>query len=120
MSEMSGTGFRRFRRPRRPGALPLRRLLLLLLAAVLAYLLLLSDFGLLRRWQLARQAARERARIEVLQARQAELERERERLADPAYLERVAREEHGMVRPGEQVYRVAVPDTGKKGKKDRP
>jgi cell division protein FtsB len=120
MNEASGTGFRRFRRPRRPGAPPLRRILLVSLAAVLVYLLLLSDFGLLHRWQLAREEARERARIEELEARQAELERERERLADPEYLERVAREEHGMVRPGEQVYRVAVPDTGKKGKEKRP
>jgi cell division protein FtsB len=120
MREESGTSFRRFRRPHRPGAPSLRRLVLVSLVVVLAYLLLLSDFGLLHRWQLARQAARERARIEELEARKAELERERERLTDPEYLERVAREEHGMVRPGEQVYRVAVPDTGKNGGKERP
>jgi cell division protein FtsB len=115
MSEGSRTIFRRFRRPRTPGKTPLRRLILTGLAIVLGYLLLLSDFGLLRRWQLAREVAREKARIEALETRRQDLLEERERMADPEHLERIAREEHGMVRPGEEVYRVAVPDSGKTG-----
>lgn len=115
MSEGSRTVFRRFRRPRTPGRTPLRRLVLTGLVIVLGYLLLLSDFGVLRRWQLAREAAREKARIEALEARRHDLLEERERMDDPGHLERIAREEHGMVRPGEEVYRVAVPDSGKTG-----
>ena len=113
MSEGTRTVFRRFRRPRTPARPPLRRLVLTGLAIVVGYLLLLSDFGLLRRWQLAREAAREEARIEVLEARRRELLEERDRMDDPEHLERIAREEHGMVRPGEDVYRVVVPDSGK-------
>lgn len=108
----SGTEFRRFHRPRMPGGFSARRIFWLGVGAVLAYLLLLSDFGLLRRWQLAREEVAIQQRIEELEARRAELEAERGRLDDDAYLERLAREEHGMVKKNEHVYRLAVPDSG--------
>ena len=28
---------------------------------------------------------------------------------DPAYLEKIAREQHGMARPGERLYRIRTP-----------
>lgn len=56
---------------------------------------------------------------EVLQARLDSIERVNAALEaridslehDPATLERVAREEYGMVRPGERLYRTTAPDS---------
>ena len=104
-------GFRRFRRPRMPDRLPARRLVWIVVAAVLFYLLVLSDFGLLRRWRLARETSAFKARLEELDRRQLDLERRRGEIGDDAALERIAREEYGMVRSGEHVYRLASPDT---------
>ncbi len=110
-SEPSGTEFRRFRRPRMPGGASARRLFWVGAAVVLAYLLLFSDFGLFRRWQLAREETATQKGIEELQSEMSELEAERGMLEDDAYLERVAREKHGMVKKDEHVYRLASPDT---------
>jgi cell division protein FtsB len=49
-----------------------------------------------------------RDRLELLRDQNAELERESRRLLDDDEVERIAREQYGMVRPGEQPY-VAVP-----------
>ena len=78
---------------------------------VLSYLLLFSEFGLFRRWQLAREEATIQNQIEELQQKRSDLEAEQGKLEDDAYLERVAREEHGMVKKDEHVYRLAPPDT---------
>lgn len=78
---------------------------------VLFYLLVLSDFGVLRQWRLGREAAEIQARIERLEARKAELEAQRGQLVDDTALERIAREEYGMVKTGEHVYRIAGPDS---------
>ena len=46
-------------------------------------------------------------RIEALQRRNIELEREKHLLeSDPAYLEKVARQKMGLIREGEKVYRM--------------
>jgi cell division protein FtsB len=79
--------------------------------ALFLYLLLLSDFGLLRQWKLGREAAEIRARIERLEAREIELESQRGQLDSDTALERIAREEYGMVKTGEHVYRIAGPDS---------
>jgi len=105
------SGFRRFRRPRMPGGISVRRVFWLGVGAVLLYLLVLSDFGLLRRWQLEREAAAIEERISDLEARREELQSEGGLLDDDAYLERLAREQHGMVKEGEHVYHLARPDT---------
>ena len=80
-------------------------------ALVLLYLLVLSDFGLLTQWRLHREAVAERARIEQLLLEQARLQAEQGRLHDDAELERAAREQHGMIKPGENVYRLVIPDS---------
>lgn len=50
------------------------------------------------------------AQIDSLHVRNAELEAERKRLlTDTAYIERLARKELGMARPGEKVYRFVTP-----------
>ena len=106
--------FRRFKRPKRPGRLPARRILLIGAASVLFYLLVLSNFGLFRRIKLSREAVEIETRFEQLKARKSELEGERGRLEDDAALERIAREEYGMVKTGEHVYRIAGPDSSGK------
>ena len=106
--------FRRFKRPRRPGRLPARRIFLIGAASVLFYLLVLSNFGLFRQIKLSREATEIEARFEQLKARKSELEGERGRLEDDAALERIAREEYGMVMAGEHVYRIAGPDSSGK------
>lgn len=57
------------------------------------------------------QLSRLERRASVLAERNAELEAHIERLDDPIYLERVARQCLGMVRPGETVF-VMVPTRG--------
>lgn len=50
------------------------------------------------------------AQIDSLHVRNAELEAEKKRLlTDTAYIERLARKELGMAKPGEKVYRFVAP-----------
>ena len=81
--------------------------LALVVFTVWAYLFVAGDTGLLK----LRQRQEDLADLE---SRVAQLEAENDSLRkvlwgvehDPAFLERLAREELGMVRPGEQLYRV--------------
>ena len=100
-----------FRRRLIPERGPVRRIVWIGVGAVLFYLLILSDFGLLRRWRLGREAAAIETRIEHLEVRKAALEAQRGELDDDAALERIAREKYGMVKKGEHVYRLAGPDS---------
>jgi len=109
--DASGSGFRRFRRPRMPERLPATRLVLIVVGAGLLYLLVFSDYGVIRRWRLAREAAAVETRLSELERRRSELQSRREEIGNDAALERIAREEYGMVRSGEHVYRLASPDT---------
>jgi cell division protein FtsB len=52
-------------------------------------------------YQLRKDLAAVQAKREILTQRRQALEEELRRLGDPKYLERVAREELGLVRPGE-------------------
>ncbi|UCE01626.1 MAG: septum formation initiator family protein [Candidatus Latescibacterota bacterium] len=85
----------------------LRRLLTLGLALILGFGFLLADGGLVSilagRWRI-RCLERE---VAALESRQQWLHRELElRQGDSATIERLAREEYGMVRPGERVVRI--------------
>lgn len=99
--------------PRGPWA-RLRRVLVLGLAAWLLWMVVLSDHSLLRLWQVERQNTRVERDARVAQA---EAERVDRQLNDPderrALAEQVLREEHGLARKGEQVYRVdgSAPDS---------
>ena len=53
------------------------------------------------------------AKVESLSAANARLERRSEQLRDPAYLERLARECLGMVKPGEISF-ITVPREGRR------
>ncbi|MFC1559266.1 septum formation initiator family protein [Gemmatimonadota bacterium] len=120
---MAGGGFRdgflRFRRPRMPEKLPARRVVMIVVGGVLFYLLVLSEFGFLQRWELSRERKTIEAQIRDARERKIELESQRGELGDDAALERIAREEHGMVRAGEHVYRLALPDSGEARERKR-
>ena len=53
-----------------------------------------------------RQVGRARHAVEVLKAQNEELERQANRLKTPSEIERLAREQFNMVRPGEEAYNV--------------
>ncbi len=55
------------------------------------------------------QAEEKRQELEEIEARNAELEEEIGRLEDPAYVELLAREQFGLVFPGEEAYAVVPP-----------
>jgi len=50
-----------------------------------------------RIYQIRKEAAETRQRVEELQKMKADLEAERQRLYDPKYIEKLAREDHNMV-----------------------
>jgi cell division protein FtsB len=94
---------------------PLRRLLrnkrLLLLIAIATPLvgyLLFGSRGILQRLRLEHQKVEMEQRIHDAETDAERLKKESKALdSDRAAIERVAREKHGMVRPGETVYRTS-------------
>jgi cell division protein FtsB len=99
--------------PRGPWA-RLRRLFAIGLGVWLLWAGLLSEHSALRLWQVGRQNTRVERDSRAVQA---EAERIGRQLKDPEQrhdlAEQVLREEHGLARKGEQVYRVdgSTPDT---------
>lgn len=87
-----------------------RRWKLLLLAAglvVAAYLLLAGDDGLLRLWERQRELAEIESTVARLEVENDSLRQVLWRLEnDLDYVEKVAREEYGMSKKGERVYRL--------------
>ena len=66
-----------------------------------------GEYGTLDWWQLHQQVQQERAAIARLQLQIDSLAQEANALEhDPVAQERVAREQFGMIRPGEVLYRV--------------
>ena len=88
--------------------------LALLVLGVIAYLFVGGDEGLL-------EIRRQSQALSVLQAHVAQLQAENDSLRqiltmlehDKDYIEKVAREEYGMVKPGEKVYRLQELSAGK-------
>jgi cell division protein FtsB len=83
-------------------------------AGLLAVVLVLAMSLVVPLRQYASQRARVAelaARVDTLNRANARLERQLDRLRDPAYLERLARECLGMVKPGEIAF-VTVPKKG--------
>ncbi len=91
----------------KPARSPLRRRLALTAALLLAaWLAFFDSHSLLKRYRWHREAAALRAENARLEAQTDELsEQLREGLSDEV-VEQIAREQYGMRRPGETVYRV--------------
>ena len=93
---------------------PLRRVLLWtlpLVALAFLYEVLTGPRGLLKISDLRAQKAQIQREIDSLETRKTELIAEKTRLlTDTAYLEKLARKELGMARPGEKVYRFVEPE----------
>ena len=96
--------------------LPLRWILLALALGMLlfAYNLLSGSSGLFNQIKLKRQLREDQRAIDSLTALKQELETEKQRLsADSSYLEKLARQELGMSKPKEKIYKfVSSGDSG--------
>lgn len=97
------------------------RLVLVGLGLWVLWILFAGDTSLVELWKLKRENGKLRAEIAELERRLTELDREEKNLEDPEYLEKIAREEYGMIRDGEICYRLVrmPPEKGQgAGKKD--
>jgi cell division protein FtsB len=83
------------------------------IAAMVVLAVGLAVFGVkesVRAWQIRREMAKVQRELTTLRARQSELTKAVERLrSDPHYIEKLAREEMGMVREGETVLKFPSP-----------
>lgn len=78
------------------------------------YHVLNGPSGGINLWKLKQANAKEVKSLDSLTARKHELEIEKTRLEkDSGYIEKVARKELGMSKPGEKVFRFAAPDSTK-------
>lgn len=84
-----------------------RRLILAGIAALALWIAFFDSHSVLRRVQYARDLAQLREENQRLRDENAVLARQVEVGLSPEVVERVAREQYGMRRPGETVYRVA-------------
>jgi cell division protein FtsB len=93
------------------------RYVLLAVVGLGLYHILSGPSGALNLLRLHRENERHKAELDSLEARKRELEIEKVRLQnDSAYLEKVARKELGMAKPGEKVFRYMAPDESRKKK----
>jgi cell division protein FtsB len=102
---------RRLRNPPAPQTLPRRRktihLLLIFITLVLVLDALVGEKGLLETMRARRQHRELTASIERLRAENAQLREDARRLLeDPTAIESLAREELGLIRPGEMLFIV--------------
>ena len=83
---------------------------LIVLMLFVLYQVLAGPRGLLKLADLRSQKNDIRFQIDSLEGRKRELLREKDRLlTDTTYLEKLARKELGMAKPGERVYRFVTP-----------
>lgn len=94
------------------------RYVLLALVGWGIYHILNGPSGGISIWKLKEANARELGALDSLVARKQELELEKAKLEkDSAYIEKVARKELGMAKPGEKVFRFVPPDPSAAEKK---
>ena len=80
--------------------------------AALYFLFFGGDYSFLDLWRMGQEHEREVAELEAVRAHVAELREKADSLGtDSAALERLAREQFGLIRDGERLYRFVEPDT---------
>ena len=89
---------------------PWKVILALAAAAAWAYLFFAAEGGWLDLQESGVRLAELEAEVARLEAQNDSMRQMLHRLRDdPAYLEKIAREQHGMALPGERVYRIRTP-----------
>ncbi|MBI2710879.1 MAG: septum formation initiator family protein [Actinobacteria bacterium] len=97
-------------RDRRRRLLSQGRLVAALLASIGLVAFLLLGFFPTRTWMAQRASTRQSAaQLSELRRTNAALERRVRRLSTPGEVERIARRDYGMVRPGEEAYAILPP-----------
>jgi len=86
------------------------RLLLCSLAILAVWLLLFDSYSLVNRFRWHREAEKLRIENATLQSTNKQLERQLELGLSDEMIEHIAREQYGMRRPGETVYRIEEND----------
>jgi len=95
----------------------LKRLVWVLLSGGLLWFLFFDTYSVLSRIQYAQERKALELEIQRLSEQLGELEDQINRLeSDPALLERIAREEYGMKKPGEVIYRTDEANTSSENK----
>ncbi len=94
----------------------------MLLAAVILGILIYASIGVgksvYRIWRLSGIKRTEVRKLERAHEEKLRLEHEIERLkTDSLYIEEIARDEYGMVKEGEEVFEITLPDSSAEGNK---
>ena len=85
---------------------------MVLIAAVALYSLYVTGRNIGRIWRITSIKRAEQHRLDEAEARLDSLKIEKERLqSDSTYIEEIARREYGMVKDGEEVYYITLPDS---------
>ncbi len=87
--------------------------LLLAFVALLVYVFIFSRHGYVRRRELERENERLGRELADVRRENAALKKQLKNLDDPAAVEKIAREELGLVKGGEKVYRFVEKDPGR-------
>ena len=83
------------------------------------YIFLFGNYGVYRMWKQKKEIEQLEQTLEALRLRQEQLKLEAHLLEnDPEYIEKIAREEYGMMKKGEIIYKI-VPTSEEKGGKER-
>jgi len=91
-----------------------RRIGILFLLIFLTLLLILSTGkrGFIQHYRIRQERKRLQRELESLQAEKKRLEEEKDKLNDPEQIEKIAREQYGMAKKDEHVYRVVPKERG--------
>ncbi|UCE19525.1 MAG: septum formation initiator family protein [Gemmatimonadota bacterium] len=74
---------------------------------IVLYIFLFGNYGIYRMWKQKREIEQLRQTLEALRLRQEQLKLEAYLLEnDPEYIEKIAREEYGMMKAGEIIYKI--------------
>ncbi|MCP4726472.1 MAG: septum formation initiator family protein [bacterium] len=92
----------------------IKRLVIAGIAVFVVYVYGFGDYGLYQYYKLLQEESRLKAEVERLETEADELKEIKQQLLkeDPDYIQRIAREKFGLVKPGEKIYKL-TPDSRK-------